>query len=243
MKTIDWETLAARQTLSEEFIRDHKYKLDWGMISSTQILSESFIIEHEEFVDWEEISCFQMLSESFIERYRDKLSMRQILKNQILSVDFIQKHQNYPDFWDYVSWNKHLTEEVLEAFVNKWHWQFIYYYVPLSENFLEAHLPINTGEWDNLSRKQSLSLSFIQKHQEHIHFYKLSLNEHLTEEIIEQFKDQLHWYAIGKHFPLTFEMIQKYITFLDENVIYKNKNIVLTKKQKQMIRDLKRNIF
>jgi hypothetical protein len=68
---VDWVSVSASQTLSEDFIRGYQDHLDWFYVSRNQqhILSEDFIVEFRNFVDWQEISQFQKLSEEFMRSY------------------------------------------------------------------------------------------------------------------------------------------------------------------------------
>ena len=74
--------------LSEEFIRELKYKVDWWYISIYLELSEDFIREFKNKVDWHNISCYQKLSIDFIREFKDKVTWKYISINQKISKEF-----------------------------------------------------------------------------------------------------------------------------------------------------------
>ena len=54
---VDWRTISACKTLSEDFIREFKDEVYWGMVCQFQTLSEDFIREFHEIVNWKYISA------------------------------------------------------------------------------------------------------------------------------------------------------------------------------------------
>ena len=61
----------ACQVLSEDFIREFKYKVDWDYISQCQKLSEEFIMEFKNEVNWYIIRVYQKLSEEFRKKIKE----------------------------------------------------------------------------------------------------------------------------------------------------------------------------
>ena len=69
-----WVFISQDQRLTEDFIREFKYKVKWSSISQKQILSEDYIREFKDKVDWVFISHYQRLTEDFIlEIKKDKV--------------------------------------------------------------------------------------------------------------------------------------------------------------------------
>ena len=76
-----WGYISACQHLSDDFIREFKYRVNWDWISKYHHLSEDFIREFADKVDWHYISCYQHLSKEFIEEFKDRLIMCHVDKS------------------------------------------------------------------------------------------------------------------------------------------------------------------
>jgi hypothetical protein len=72
----DWYALCEQETLSEDFIREHKDQVDWNVVSMDQVLSESFIREFQDRVEWYWISRKTKLSDTFLEEFYDRLGLQ-----------------------------------------------------------------------------------------------------------------------------------------------------------------------
>ena len=85
MDNINWYKKSQEPGLTEDFIRNHQYKVDWDYISTYQVLSEDFIREFQDRVNWYCISYKQKkLSRDFILDFIDKLDIEALLEYQDL---------------------------------------------------------------------------------------------------------------------------------------------------------------
>ena len=94
---VDWYSISAYQTLSEDFIREFnsgRNQVHWDWISQFQILSDSVRNELKDKVDWIGISFSQKLSEDFIREFKDKVDWEGITSNQQLS-DSVRNEFNW----------------------------------------------------------------------------------------------------------------------------------------------------
>ena len=163
---VDWDYISEFQNLSEDFIREHKDKVDWDYISVYQKLSEDFIREFQDMVDWIAISKFQYLSEDFIREFQDMVNWYSISARQKLSEDFIREFQDKVD-WYYISGRQKLSEDFIREFQNKVNWEHIYNFQRLSEDFIREFQ--DKVDWECISKYQKLSKSFIQRNEDYLY--------------------------------------------------------------------------
>ncbi|QWG93265.1 hypothetical protein [Bacillus toyonensis] len=213
--------------------------MNWEEISKQPGLSEDFIMENRDNVDWIEIYVHQTFSESFIDKYFDLLDKKMILQNQKLSLSMIEKYQHLENFWGNLSCNKHVTEDILEKFIDKWEWKKVGYYIPLSEAFIHARK--NKLYWDYIVGEQKLSLSFIQQYEKtgEINFDILSMNRYLTEDSIDYYFEELDWIGISGHNAFSFPMVKKYIQHINLKELNYNENCSFTEEEWEEIKRLK----
>lgn len=218
-------------------------EINWNYISEHELLTEDFMEENASRLNWKVISRVQTLSELFIRKHIELVDMDKILQNQKLSLGFIETHKHRTDFWYYLSFNPYLTEEILETFSEKWRWDMLVDFVPLSESFIEKHQnKLDWTEWNSIFRKQKLSLSFVQKYEEQMDFFALSMNPFLTEDILTYYEEQLGWAHVSESVPLSFETVQTFIHRIDLEYLVNNKRISFTKEQWNHLKDLKQNV-
>lgn len=215
--------------------------MDWLYISEHESLTESFIEENAMRLDWKAISKFQTLSEEFIKKHMKVVNMDLILQNQTLSLGFIETYKHLNNFWYHLSFNPHLTEDILETFSENWHWDMLVFFVPLSEPFIEKYQnKIKRMDWHNLVRKQKLSLSFLQKYEKRINFTMLSLNQHITDDVLAYYESKLGWHFLSESVPLSFETVQTFIHRIDLELLKSNEHISFTTKQWDHLQKTKR---
>ena len=110
-----------------------------------------------------------------------------------------------------------IVEEIpnIEKFFNdnikkfKVDWAYISKFQTLSEEFIEKH--IDKVYWGNISINQKLSESFIERNIGEIEWDWISGYQKLSESFIGKHKDKVNWYNISKHQTLSEEFIEKHI--------------------------------
>ena len=110
----DWYYISCLKYLSEDFIREFKYKVKWGCISYHQKLSEDFIREFQDRVYWNNISHKQKLSEEFIREFKDKIDLKWLSKNKYCPPDIKFKYYIDNNMLTKEDPLKHSIEEVIE---------------------------------------------------------------------------------------------------------------------------------
>ena len=187
LEEVDWYDISINQKLSEDFIREFKYKVNWDCISKRQTFSEEFIREFQDRVEWFYISVYQTLSESFIREFQDEVNWTGISQYQKLSEDLIREFQDKVNWWG-ISVCQKLSENFIREFKDKVDWYNISYHQKLSEDFIREFK--NKVDWDCISRYQKLSEDFIKKFKDKLGDVKENSwlykdKEFLKQQVIE----------------------------------------------------------
>ncbi len=75
---LNWYFISRRQKLSEDFIREFKNEVRWASICQKQVLSDEFIIEHKDYVSWGVLSWCRESSRKFKYLMHDKVYIKKI---------------------------------------------------------------------------------------------------------------------------------------------------------------------
>ena len=79
---------------------------------------------------------------------------------------------------------------------------------PQTEEFIEKHQDL--VNWFDISIYQELTEEFIEKHSNEISWDYISIYQKLTEEFIEKHSNKVDWYYISKYQKLTEKFIEKH---------------------------------
>ena len=90
-KYLDWVHISKFQKLSIDFIREFIDKISWHFIWRYQVLPEDFIREFELEVRWTDVSKFQQLTDDFIIEFKDKIRLKEYFYNQEASFYIMKK--------------------------------------------------------------------------------------------------------------------------------------------------------
>lgn len=138
MNRIDFSYLSRNKYLTDDIIYEFRNELDIYTIAENNNLSQDLLVKLISSIDRYKfnilirfgqlpeavlrkldltyhscaISQYQSLSEKFIIDHKDKLNLKHINRYQKLSLDFIEMN---PDLiiWNELSYNKHLTKEIV----------------------------------------------------------------------------------------------------------------------------------
>ncbi|MGD1841932.1 MAG: hypothetical protein ACFB0B_13715 [Thermonemataceae bacterium] len=228
---MDWFKLSNHQQLSEAFIEQliplvgHTTNF-WQSVSARQVLSDAFISKHQDNIDWKYLSFNpkKSLSEEMLLRFSDKdLSWNRISEHYHLSADTIEQLKDKLD-WERLSCNKAncLTEDIIRKYEDRWHWPWIWYCQKLSEDFIREY--IQKVKWDYIWECQTpvLSEQFFKEHEDKINWYKIQyLNMknkvyggysygYFTESFIRTFKDKVSWDRVALASPVSEDFIREF---------------------------------
>ena len=112
----DWNTIACRADLPEDFIIEFIDYFNLDCLLSYQKLSENLIISIKEKFNnehWFKISFTDNLSENFIREFQNKVDWYWIAANQNLSKEFIVEFSNKINFYG-LSLNENMSDDIKE---------------------------------------------------------------------------------------------------------------------------------
>lgn len=160
---IDWGQISHFQTLSEPFIKKHFEKLNFYSLIKNQTLSEDFVMEHfhkanfwdwfsenkhvtEELLerffynwDWAKVSKNIPLSAVFIRKHNEKIHMDKVVEGQNHTLSFLQEFEGEFNPY-YLSFNPHLTDDILEYFKEDLAWNILVRYNALSFETIQTYI-------------------------------------------------------------------------------------------------------
>lgn len=119
----DWEDIAIRQNLSEDFIAEFKANIGWLRdphsdmwfhIPKNNTLSDLFIHRYAHCLCWERVSKYCTLSEEFMTAHIDKLHWYGISKHQKLSENFVALHRDRV-VWPRIKKYQRMSKEFIRA--------------------------------------------------------------------------------------------------------------------------------
>jgi hypothetical protein len=95
-----------------------------------------------------------------------------------------------------------------------------------SEKELEKYInDFNVGHWSYISKYQTLSEPFIEKHKDLVNWLWISRKQVLSESFIEEFKDKVYWYCISEYQKLSENFLLNHLEYIDIEDLKENKNI------------------
>ena len=149
--------------------------------------------------------------------------------HQNISEEFIEANIDRIDWW-WISNYTPFSEKLIEKYVDRVHWYFITQCQRLSEAFIEKHT--DRVDWYLVSTCQTISEAFIEKHSNRINWRAISECQRLSEAFIEKHTDRLDWCLISRYQPLSEAFIEKHTDKLNRRFIaeYQNLSIEFAKK-------------
>lgn len=162
-------------------------------------------------IDWEWFykNGYKM-SEDFLEAYLYELPMDVICKYQKLSPKFIERNLIGFDDWYTLIDTQDLTEECIER---------------MNELLLDNEYTTGNSEeyqknfWKNISLNQKLSTSFIEKHENDVNWYMISIAQPLkNESFLLKYVDRINWGMINDKMIIPYGIINKKYKSMDERL-------------------------
>lgn len=180
-------TLKDRQ-LRDSFIEKNDYLINFSSLSNSQFLSDYIIRKYSKKLNWELLSYYQVLSEDIIREYKNLVNWTNIFSWQKLSEEFLYEFED------------RLSASNLDLILKNKR-------IVLSEDFYESYLSVI--DMDVLMGYRHLSMNFINKHIDKIHFAYI-YNHVLSEDFIEQYQDRVNWSDISQFQKLSESFIEKH---------------------------------
>lgn len=144
--------------------------------------------------NWRQLNFFceqYKLDPIIMSQFKDYLDWRTISQYQDLNMNFIREMKDYVD-WDRIwEFQKHISEDFIDEFIDKADWWSICLFRNLSEKFMEKH--IDEMKWDIISTNQEMSEEFMERHIDQImweRFFAIKNNPNkLSYYFINKYKD------------------------------------------------------
>ena len=144
--------------------------------------------------DWRHLNfvCEQIKLDPIVMLYfKDVLDWRTISHYQELDMNFIREMKDYVD-WDRIwQYQKYLSEDFIDEFIDKADWWNICLFRDLSEKFMDKHS--DKLKWDIISSNQKMSEAFIDKYADKIEWERITIIKNvatkLTPYLINKYKD------------------------------------------------------
>ena len=159
--------LSHNDHLTKEIIWEFKDKWNWKDLTRRIDWTEDELLRIEDEIDWNEVVRYQKLSSEFL----DEL----IQRNKITTLEG----------WTRVSLQPELKLWFIEKYADKLNWFYILE-KKLPEKFIEKYCNrFDYNDWSNVSRYQTLSEDFIERHKKEVNWEYISNSQKLSESIIE----------------------------------------------------------
>lgn len=194
---MEWEHISRKETLSEEFMREHANQIDWESISRFQPLTDSFVKEMEHTINFYTLSYNTHLTFEHIQEHADKLDCDYLLVRYYPAAEelftLLSPHINWRSIHVIAdSLNKPLIP-FLEKYAKNVCWEQIFE----DKNFYEEdiHQLEKIAEWDA-----------------HV-WGSIAAFQPLSEDFIETYQDKLDWDIVFRHQQkhISFSFVKKHI--------------------------------
>ncbi len=200
-KDVKWRSLCKRQRLTEDFMRKYKDHLDWHLVSQEQWMTLEFIME---FVD---------IDENGVGIHWEVLPTNQELE-YLLNDGFVILFQN-KDIWGNIGWIRNMTEECVERFKDKiplQGWIDLLGNKRFTTEFVEKlvqELEMNDDLWEAISSGQRLNQEFMERYQDELNWFELSLHQKFDIDFIFKMKDKISLNNLSMNDCLNEQMIEQ----------------------------------
>lgn len=199
---------------------EDKRAIPWNRICEEEKLSASFIRENSSLVNWHLISLHQELPEAFIREFSGRLYWKPVMTHQKISERFVEE---YADSAKWVQEVDKLSKRQLKTWEKKGcgfdkdtFWAIVSQKQEfaggqgLSPSFIERHQ--EELHWDTLSYCQKLPMSLISRHADRVEWNFITRRQVLAERFIEKFRNRVEWETISFHQELSEAFINRYHT-------------------------------
>lgn len=147
---IEWFWITAKQRLPIRLLRKYHRKegFSWDFVSMYQTLDDSFISDFSEKLVWSELVKHQRLSENILRQFIHKMNWFEIVRFQKIPPSMMIEYGSneicpwdLSVFWDYVARYQSLSESMIERFIDKFNWFYVFKYQKnLTSEFKKKHL-------------------------------------------------------------------------------------------------------
>lgn len=168
--------------LTLEFCEKNPDKIDWSRINNSKTqLPDEFMRTFQHYLNWYSLSCHQDIPVDLVKLYRDKIDWMEMIER------------------------KQLPQTILILCPEAWRF-CLFQYQTLSEEFIIVLVTIDKPDkidWDNISRYQKLSPSFMKTYADDLDWVTMSRYQILPEYLIEIYQYRVDWTDIMKYQTLT----------------------------------------
>lgn len=192
-QTIDWDNILDNYDVSDEFIWTFREYFSCSKLLGFRRLNskllDMYIEEHESLQKFKYYNCI----DSFIDSGNNQIDVQSVVILMDLDYWFINKYK----------------EKILK---NEFFWR----YQKLTEEFMEQN--IQYVNWAIISCSQKLSIQFMRKYKDRLHWFNIYRFQNLTEDFIEEINHYTFWDLITSHQTyLSEQFIEKHSSDLNFN--------------------------
>lgn len=187
---IDWESLLAHQTLTDEQIEKYydEYNIESYMLSTYPFLSPALLEKYKDDLDWSLISNYQNIELFLKPQYEEYIEWDTLsYRSDELTLEQIEAFKHKWN-WQYITTKKDISLAFISQYKDYVDWELICKYKTLTEEFMSNH--VDCLNWKQVSSKQPMSTSFILAHLQHIDSEQLKQNKNINKKELR--KHQIH---------------------------------------------------
>jgi hypothetical protein len=115
--------------------------------------------------------------------------------------------------WIHLIWTRHLSEDFILEFIDKFGISHIFCYQKLSIEAIEKIIKNNNleiNDWENLSYYQKLPESFVDKYKDKLAWNLISCNRNFSLDFFRKFSYNLDWGNIGYYQKLSKKFVKEF---------------------------------
>lgn len=149
-------------------------------------------------IDWDNISKKDNLSYNFIIKYKKYINWYSIINNRHYNEKIFARCIDCIPLYKLITSRK-LSEEFIEKYIvtTDKYWEEISRFQNLSESFMDKYK--DKLNWDMMMISQAMSEEFIISHIDYINWKSLSIykRDYLSADFLLKYKDKVHWDIIS----------------------------------------------
>lgn len=164
--------LSANPNITEDFVKTNLDKpWSWFHLGRNKQISTEFILNHGSIPQWDGLATrdFDLM-----------LRMPEIewdwpYASEIVTPEFLLSHLKLPQM-------THFNEEFRKDKFFPWFWDRISYNKNITPEFIEKYIDVFPWDWYWMSFNPNLTLEFVEKYKRNLQFFKLSMNHFSSQE-------------------------------------------------------------
>jgi uncharacterized membrane protein len=214
------------QKLSVATIEKHIDAIDWsGCISCNKYISEDILDKYYDLLDIGLLCSHRILSDAFIEKHKDTLEWGVISNKWDMTTEFVVKYDSFIKWYFINNGQKSkklaLPETLIWKHFDNLSIQQIFKYPKISETFIEKcidRIDSKNIAWRDIDKKiawflvskyQTLSLSFIEKHITDLYMKRILRYQNVSIALVSQYSCYHNAVKKNKIIAWTYAFISK----------------------------------